>query len=158
MHARWWFRYPATLIASLAVACVGDEAALEVSINEFGMVTRELYRISIADGHRTWQLSGADVTAESVRLKTATSGTLEVAFRLVTTVEGEVGSGQLELDLRPDWFWAVTFRPDDQDPTEGCFGCLEHFVFPLSEAVQTSSQDSMHVVISGNSISNPVVY
>lgn len=96
-------------------------------------------------------------------LRTPTAGTLVVRFWLQENGGDRILShGRIDLELKEDWRHTLRFHADSLKARQRhCFGCLEYYAFPLDASgsgQENLSADSVHVIRSGNSISNPVVY
>ena len=142
------------------LACAGEQARVSVQYFAVAALPHELLTVTLADGGSTRTLRGADIGAngrEGRVLSTRTEGTLRVGFRFATgqTVASE---GAVELPLRPDWQYGVTFHVDSLNPTRGCFGCQGSRAFALAAAHRRGARDSLWVVWGGNFIDNPVIY
>lgn len=69
-----------------------------------------------------------------------------------------ISEGSLQLPLRMDWGWGVSFHIDNKNPAKTCFGCLGYKVFPINKKYRESENDSLYVIWGGNSISSPGIY
>ncbi|HUF65430.1 MAG TPA: hypothetical protein VMM17_05580, partial [Gemmatimonadaceae bacterium] len=110
-----------------------------------------------ADFHVRGGLVGGSVY-DGPDLPTARSGTLRVAYALVTADNDTVSAGALDLPLRSDWRYGIEIIPDSLDPARQCFGCLGSRAFALAEPYRVAASDSVYIVWGGNSIKDPVVH
>ncbi len=135
------------------------QVSFEFSTNGNPHLGPEEFSVEFSDGVGSRVLTGPELfTVDDRRVfETRRSGTLRIHFEArvgqVTASEGD-----LELPLRSDWRWGVTFFPDSADPTRYCFGCMGYKGFALDSAYRVSPADSFYSIWSGNSIRNPVVY
>lgn len=158
-----------TLYLALALGFAGcgeeaQEALLSYTFfEEEPSFSRDLLVIEFTDGGRTRRLTGSDfVAASSLRsdtreFETRTSGELVTEFWLISGAD-TLSSGELSLQLRPDFRWNISFQRADADPTDMCFGCIGSVAVELASSLQQVPADSLWVVWGGNSISNPVVF
>ncbi len=116
--------------------------------------------VTVTDGPNNWffdEDTFNQTTFGTGRFPSTTDGTLEVDFRFADSDGLRIASGTFELELKPDWWWGITFRLSNSDPTLGCFGCLRVFAFPISASARTP-QDSLWVVVGGNTLDNSLVF
>lgn len=94
-------------------------------------------------------------------IETSTKGKLTVEFQLSDSeTEQQISGGDFQLDLKNDWGYSIYILSDsaEADPTFGCLGCGGYFSFGYSTDSTSSDNDSLYVVLGGNSISDPVIY
>lgn len=142
-----------------------DEARVGVVFQVARPLYRSMLRMTFFDAWRRWSLDGAVLentrTGQipgSIEFPTATSGKLEVHFRLSTEDDQVASEGDLTLSLKPDWAWGLSFvTTDEADPctTDSCFGFKE---FPLDAAFRRPGGGRLFVLWGGNSIKHPVIY
>jgi len=66
--------------------------------------------------------------------------------------------GEVELDLRSNWWYSVECVVASKNPAEACFGCQGAAAFALDPALGLPVGDSLFVTWGGYDIDNPVVY
>lgn len=150
-------------VAGCVTAC-GEEGRVGYTFYaEEPDVGPALLAIEVSDGETVRRLAGSEFVLSSggrlvsPEFETPTSGDLVTTFRLMNG-EDTLSSGELRLELRPDWQWGISFQRADEDPTATCFGCMGSRAYGLDPTLQESPADSLWVWWGGNSISNPVVY
>lgn len=150
-----------TLLLILATAACGEEALVSYSFATEADFPVEGLFVEFRDGEQTRLLTSADFGGpghpRTPEFSTRDSGTLRTRFWYVAGVD-TVFSGAFDLELHPDFRWGVSFARATADPTLQCFGCAGRLVFPIDAQLQTTPEDSLWVVWSGNSISDPVVF
>jgi hypothetical protein len=159
-----WKPFQVIGLVFLLSAC-GEEALISVSAPLASPLSPEMLTVTVRDGDRVLQWSGADFTPRPTNslpstpeVNTQTSGPdLEVTYRL-ENAGAVLSSGAIVLSRRSDWRWAVTISAATTNPEEGCFGCFGSSPFPLAEDFRAPGRDSIWVVWGGNSISDPVIY
>jgi hypothetical protein len=151
-------------MAITATACGDDDQALvSYTVLEEPGFSADLLVIEFSDGRRAWQLTGDDFGDGSSRRRdtrefgTGTTGELVTSFWVVQGSD-TLSSGELRIDLRPDWRWNISFFREDEDPSDRCFGCVGAAAYELGAVLQTVPADSLWLVWGGNSISDPVVF
>lgn len=154
------FAFVLVFLAALGCSTGGDEAHATVHYSQGGQLPRELLTVTVTDPLGIRTLRGSDIGAswsDGRRFATATSGSLQVAFRFAA---GSVvaSEGAIEVPLRTDWSYDFTLSVDSLDPTRLCFGCMGSRAFPLDAAYRGSPRDSVWLVWGGNYIRNPVIY
>ncbi len=88
---------------------------------------------------------------------------IEFVFTDVNSKE-MLSNGKIQIDLKEDWIHTLYFMADSKqaDPTERCFGCLDTFSFEIDTTSLSPDSpfigDSLYIILSGNSISEPVIY
>jgi hypothetical protein len=150
---------------AFALSGCGDEARIRVSARLVAPLTLEMLTVTVRDGHRVVHWAGADFKTgtddpipSSPEVETATSGPdLEISFRL-ESAGAVLSTGTVVLPRRTDWRWGVTVSAATTSPEAGCFGCFGSRAFDLAQAFRTPGRDSIWVVWSGNSISDPAIY
>jgi len=93
--------------------------------------------------------------------RTRKSGTLKISFEIYDGVSRQVDpviEGELDLELKSDWFWSVDFIVSDMNPFEFCMGCSGYQAWGLPEILKRNENDSLYIIWGGNSIKNPVIY
>jgi hypothetical protein len=151
-------------MAAAEVACGEDDDHSLVSFSFFQEqgFSSDLLVLEFSDGRSGRRLTGDDFGGAAGRrdvgkFETRTSGELLTSFWLVQGAD-TLSSGDLRLELLPDWEWNISFFRADQDPSLLCFGCVGSVAFELDAALQTMSADSVWLVWGGNSISDPVIF
>lgn len=93
------------------------------------------------------------------------SGVMSIDFVFADINSGDTFSnGTIQIELKENWIHTLYFmaKSSHADPTEGCFGCLDTFSFEIDTASISPDSpfigDSLYVILSGNSISEPVIY
>lgn len=89
---------------------------------------------------------------------TPMSGTIHYEFVLMNHGKETSTRGTLDLPLRSDWRWGVTFQLATEDPTTYCFGCVGSKVFDVDPVLGYDPQVKLYAVWGGNSIKDPVLY
>lgn len=155
----------ASLGVAVGVAACGTDDHSRVSFTFFeeeGFST-DLLVLEFSDGRRGRQLTGDDFGGatsgrrDAGAFATGTAGELTTSFWVIQDPD-TLSSGELRLDLRPDWEWNISIFRADRDPSETCFGCVGAAAYELGAALQTAPADSVWLVWGGNSISDPVVF
>jgi hypothetical protein len=149
----------------LALGACGEEARISGSARLVSPLTLDMLTVTVRDRDRVIQWTGADFKARSddptpvtPEVETSTTGPdLEVSYRL-ESAGAVLSMGTVAVPRRRDWRWAVTIWAATTSPEEGCFGCFGSQGFPLAEAFRAPERDSIWVVWSGNSISDPGIY
>jgi hypothetical protein len=152
------------LIAPFATGCGSDDRAL-VRFTFFQQpgFTPDMLVLEFSDNGGGRRLTVEDFSNASgnrwdtPEFETRSAGELATSFWLVQGPD-TLSSGELSLDLRPDWRWGVDIFRADEDPSVTCFGCAGALSYELAPALQRVPADSLWIVWGGNSISNPVVY
>jgi hypothetical protein len=157
-----------TSILSLLVAGCSifeSEVSSEVRLSIQGNteVLRRAINLQIAAPGWRKTLSGADFGSPdapnySQSFPTPKSGKLQVQFTLTDSLGDHLNSGDISLDIRSDWRWSIDFVLSNQNPFNGCFGCIGYASFPVDSVFQKAAKDSLFVIWGGNSIKHPVVY
>jgi hypothetical protein len=92
------------------------------------------------------------------RFETATSGNFKIGFELLSEGKKTATSGTVNMPLRGDWSWHVSFHLATTDPSIMCFGCTGSSSYDLDPMLGFDPDVRLWVVWGGNSITNPVVY
>lgn len=148
-------------LAAVLVGC-SDKALVRYTFFEEPGFEVEMLVVEFTDRSRTVRLTSSDFQPDGGRrdtreYSTSTTGRLETRFWLIRGAD-TLSLGQVQIDLRPDFRWGLSFRREASDPTTTCFGCFGRAAFELAPELQEVPEDSVWVVWGGNSISNPVVY
>ena len=159
------WRTPLMTMLIAALGACGEEARISVSAPLMTPLALEMLTVTVRDGDRVIQWTGADFkpgrdnpTPSTPEVNTGTSGPdLEVSFSLENAA-AVLSTGTIILPRRSDWRWGVTISAATTDPAGVCFGCFGSSAFLLSEAFRAPERDSIWVVWGGNSISNPAIY
>lgn len=150
-------------IAVTATGCSTDQAKISYTFLEEPGFQVDLVVLEFSDGSQTRRLTGDDFGDESgsrrdtQAFRTRTTGDLLTSFWLLDGSD-TLSSGELRIDLRPDWAWNISFIRADEDPSGTCFGCMGSTPYELAAAAQAVPSDSLWLVWGGNSISDPVVF
>jgi hypothetical protein len=161
---RPWEAWALVCLLSLSLAACGEERAeLQIAIQgETELLRRALYVEATAPRwRRAW--TGAEIGTRSspnhsAPVETPNDGTLRVRAELQDASGAVLTSGEVRLDLRPDWVWGVDIWLASENPTLGCFGCMGYRAFAIPAALRVTPTDSLYMIWGGNSISNPVVF
>lgn len=145
-----------------------QEAEAQFSIAK-SLITAHTVNINIDDGDKSQSFSNQDFqprdntsTGELATpvVQTSPEGLLSTEFELLDTeTNQQISVGSFQLDLKEDWRYSIYMFADSakSNPTEGCFGCIKYFSFGFSSDY-AKLNDSLYVILSGNSISDPVIY
>jgi hypothetical protein len=96
---------------------------------------------------RTWAFPSSPV------FTTRSTGNLHIQVTFARN--GEQASGILDLPLKTDWRYGISLHVTSRNPLEGCFGCMGVKSVPLKSG---AVGEQLHMVWSGNSISQPAIY
>lgn len=157
-------KYLSLFFISIIIGCSSEDVSeLQFSIQGNTSILRKALRVEIASGGWSKTLHGADFGSldSPVHTKsfvTPTSGSMLIRFTLSDSIRGDVDSGTITLEAKPDWRWSVDFVLSSSNPFNSCFGCLAYSAFPVDSVFQISNQDSLFIIWGGNSIKNPVIY
>ncbi len=147
------------LASCLLAGCASDEARISFVVAALDQISVDELELRVSDGRTRRTLERRDFGSlsfgEAGPFATASAGNLDIEFVLRSGAD-TVSAGAIRLRLRPDWQWGVRVAPDSADPTRFCFGCMGHAGFAIRTA--QAAFDSVYLVWSGNSISDPVVY
>lgn len=156
---------PVLMGVAILWGCGGGGAKSQVQFGVHGRdeVLRPLLTTTATAGDWSAELRGDEIgTIEAPHrgepLDTPTRGTLEITVVLARPGEAPMASTTVALEIREDWLWGVDVHLSDQNPTQGCFGCLGHEAVAVPDDLIPEVADSLFVVWGGNSISSPVVY
>ena len=122
------------------------------------------FRVTFSDGKRVYTLERDDFTPvgdtqfNAGPFDTATSGELHVACSVLDERGEVVAAEGVSLPLRRDQRYSVDCTVGQRTPYRMCFGCWGFEVEPLGPERGFVPGDSLFVVWSRNSISNPVLY
>lgn len=149
----------------LVLSACGEEARVSLSAPLAAPLGLEMLSVTVLDGDRLLRWTGSDFkprndnpAPSTPEVDTKTSGPdIQVTFRL-ENLGTVLSTGTVVLPRRSDWRWHVTISASTENPGEFCFGCFGSTAFPLPEAFRAPGRDSIWVVWSGNSISEPAVY
>jgi hypothetical protein len=149
------------LLGAIGLIACGDEdkAFVTVSYSTSTLLLRDSLTVTLTDGKRTRRLTGSAISsslASLPELKTATNGTLRMAFRFAAGQRAS-SEGAIEVPLQPDWGYGFHIRVDTMNYMI-CMGCMGQRAFPIDPSLQRYPKDSIRVTWGGNYISNPVVY
>lgn len=158
----------ASLLSSGCSLFDSEDAQVQFTVLERGNVTANMLKLTVSDGgRRIWQVEGDDfkpiapgASQRGTRVyRTSKSGRLRLSF-ILSSDGALVSSGVVELDLRSDWIWDVSFivGTNIMIPVESCFGCYGSQTFALAPGFGEGDSDSLHVIWGGNSIKHPVIY
>ena len=116
--------------------------------------------MTFTDGKRTRTLERNNFSAigNGQPFDTATSGTLRVACSVLDGRGRALATEALSLPLRPDQRYDVDCSAGPHNPYRSCFGCWGFEARPLKRERGSAPSDSLFVVWSRNSISNPMIY
>lgn len=140
-----------------------DRALVSYTFFEEPGFSPGLLVVEFSDGGRARRLTGTDFHDGTTgrwrtrEFETRTTGELVTSFWLARGSD-TLSSGELRIDLRPDWRWNISFFREDEDPTLTCFGCVGSAPYPLRGELQTAPADSLWLVWGGNFISDPVIF
>jgi len=164
-YAQAFFLALLTLPSMLAGGCSDSKVSrARVLLFRDSLLTRDMIRVQMEDGYRTWTFGPDDFTRGgagwfSPEVPTWPSGDLTMRFAFRESSGELVSRGSVTVELREDWHWSFDIRRSSEDPTRGCFGCFGSKSFPIVAAEFTASDsDSVWVVWGGNWISHPVLY
>jgi len=147
------------LFAVLATtACARTQA--RVSVAYHGSLSPASLAVTIEDGKRTIILGGRDLEdGRPHTFSTGQRGTLRIGFRFADTI-GVVSAGEIAMPLTKDNAYDVLILVDSLDTCRDrqCFGWQRTQTFPLATRLRRSIKDSVRVLWTSNSISNPVTY
>ena len=160
----------AIVACGLMVSC-GTGPEPEVAFVDYSFLTHEpdltldLVTVEFTDGTNVRRLTEADFAERTTgdrrkwtkEFETSTRGELVTSFWLIRGSD-TLSTGELPLELRPDWGWSVWLQRSATDPQIACFACLGATPFGLAPALRRSDADSLWLVLRGNSISNPSIY
>jgi hypothetical protein len=153
------------LISGILLAGCGEEARIGAAARLEPPLSHEMLTVTVRDVGRIIRWTGDDFTVgpdnatpSTPEVETRTSGPdLEVTY-VINDGGAVLSSGTVLLPRRSDWSWGVTIEAATTSPEEGCFGCFGSRAFGLPPAFRPPGRDSIWVVWSGNSISNPAIY
>lgn len=148
-----------------------ERAEVQIAIPRTGLLDQAPLTLRLNEDGRTWEIHGSDFGPQAQTVtgyatpsyETGTDGTLDISFRLGRQEDPPIATGTLAVDLREDWRWSVFLLADSAtaDPTKGCMGCIRYHSFEIDQSMlddTTAGTDSVYAVLSGNGISDPVVY
>ena len=143
----------------------GEEATLALMFSAQSEThERSAFRMTFSDGKRVYTLERDDFTPvgntqfNAGPFDTATSGTLRVACSVLDGRGSVIATEALSLPLRPDQRYDVICSAGPHNPYRSCFGCWGFEARSLERKSGLAPGDSLFVVWSKNSISNPVDY
>ncbi len=90
--------------------------------------------------------------------KTATSGTLQLTVQMLDTNDKAVTSEIVKLPLKSDWKYYIKVAVGPENPIYTCFICQDSKAFAIDSKLNFPETDSLFIVWSGNSISNPILF
>ena len=142
-----------------------EEATLSLEFSvQSGVHERSAFRMTFDDGKRTRTLERDDFSTgggeryDAGPFDTATSGTLRVACSVLDGRGRALATEELSLPLRPDQRYDVDCSAGPHNPYRSCMGCWGFEARPLKRERGSAPSDSLFVVWSRNSISNPMIY
>jgi hypothetical protein len=150
-------------MAAASMACGNGDRAFVGYIFEDPGFAPELLVLEFSDGRQGRRLTGGDfgdrtgTRWDTREFQTQTTGELVASFWLVQGAD-TLSSGELRIDLRPDWRWNISFFREAADPSATCFGCVGAAAYELASVLKTVPADSLWLVWGGNSISDPAVF
>lgn len=157
-------KYLPLFIIPFIISCSSDDSSeLQLSIQGDTTILRKAIRVEMTSGGWSKTLYGADFGTldsqnHSQSFVTPTSGSIRIRFTLSDSTRGDLNSGIIVLDAKPDWRWSVDFVLSSGNPFNSCYGCIGYSAFSVDSVFQTSNGDSLFVIWGGNSIKNPVIY
>ncbi len=151
------------LVAGCSTFESEDSSEMQLSVQGNIEVLRQAINLELAAPGWRKTLTGTDFASPEAANRTqpfATpkSGTLQVQFTLTDSTGDHLSSGAISLDIRSDWRWSVELVLSNQNPLNGCFGCIGYRSFPVDSVFQKAAKDSLYVIWGGNSIKHPVIY
>jgi hypothetical protein len=152
-------------LCAFALGACGEDARISVSAALDAPFTLDMLTVTVVDVTRVVQFTGADFrtdanhpTPTTPEVETRTSGPdLQVSY-IINNADQVVSVGEVTLPRRSDWRWHVSIAAATTDPQEGCFGCFGSKAFALAQSFRAPQRDSIWLVWSGNSISDPAIY
>lgn len=122
------------------------------------------FHMTFSDGKRSRTLErddfipAGDAQFNAGPFDTATSGDLHVACSVLDGRGEAVAVERVSLPLSGDQRYSVNCSTGPHNPYRTCFGCWGFEAEPLGPERGFAPGDSLFVVWSKNSISNPVIY
>jgi hypothetical protein len=156
---RQWNLATIAMVAMLISGCSCDEARIQFSVDKhIDDVSSPRVRILIPGrlGVREVTLDSGNQSAGP--FATGKSGDLMMFFALLSDDSLSTTSGSLELPLKKDWAWGVSFAVSSEDPALTCFGCRGSKSYELDPVLGYDENMRLYVVWGGNSICDPVIY
>jgi len=160
-----------SLVGCSAFETSDSESEVRFSTLRTGYVAANDLRVSFSDGEQTQAISGEDFEPVSFDASsywtqpfaTASAGTLNVSFEITTNEDQKAAEGTLQLDLKEEWQWTVSFRADSAsyNPLRECLGCEGYHSFQIDTTVVSSGPtrpDSVYVVLGGGPPDEKVDY
>lgn len=157
-------KYLSVLLILILIGCSPEDTSeIHLSLQGNNTILRKAIKVEMTAGGLNTTLYGKDFSSPDSQLCTKTfitptSGSIFIKFTLSDAIRGELNSGVITLNAKPDWHWSVDFQLSSENPFNGCFGCVDYKAFPIDSVFQTSNQDSLFIIWGGNSIKNPVIY
>jgi len=174
------------LISLQLICCINEtysksELSFYISIDDTSKIKSNMFEISFTDGKQSKTISDTNFNDNEngyyiASFTTESTGDLEATFVLSDSLEDSISFGKINLSLKPDWIWGISFYITPKNPCPISFGCFGSISFELKEAyrdtiiknytnvpieasyAETLFIDSLYLLWSGNSISNPRVY
>lgn len=145
------------LLALLSGACAKQHSELRIGVQGNTDLLRPVLTVrATAPGwSRVWQgmsIGTPDSPNLSPAVRAPAHGTLRVTADLHDDAGEMLTTGYVELDLSPDWSWEVDVFLWNENPTDGCVGCIGYHAYPVPDALRTTPTDSLYLVWGGNHI------
>jgi hypothetical protein len=149
-----------------------DNTQAQISVQS-SLISQSEIQIRIENGQEIRRFSNSDFKErENPTIEKATpvvdlssSGVMNIEFVFADVNSRDtLSNGTIQIELKEDWIHTLYFMAEsgEADPTEGCFGCLDTFSFEIDTASLSPDSpfigDSLYVILSGNSINEPVIY
>jgi hypothetical protein len=149
-----------------------DNTQAQISVKS-SLISQSEIQIRIENGQEIRRFSNSDFKErENPTIEKATpvvdlssSGVMNIEFVFADVNSRDtLSNGTIQIELKEDWIHTLYFMAEsgEADPTEGCFGCLDTFSFEIDTASLSPDSpfigDSLYVILSGNSINEPVIY
>lgn len=115
-------------------------------------------RVSFFDGFGFHEVTLDSLHRSAGPFSTRSSGELKILCSVLSSTGVPLNEGAFALAIKEDWRWGVDLFFSENNPMEGCFGCLGYTSLALDPSLGLGENVLLYIVWGGNSISNPVIY